>query len=681
MNSVEKQIQKLRESIRHHDWRYYVISDPEISDKEYDELFKNLQSLEEKHPEFITNDSPTQRVSGGVLEGFSTVSHREKMLSLDNTYSIDELKEWESRIKRAIKRDVAFEYMVELKIDGVSCSLTYQDGALILGATRGDGQIGEDVTANIRAIKSIPLKLRGDSLSKFFEVRGEIYMQKTDFNNLNRQRSKRGDPPFANPRNATSGSLKLLDSSSLPERNLNCFMHSFGWMQGGGFAKQNDFLNKIKTWGLRVNPANKVCRNIQEVIEYCLYWQTRRDNLDYEVDGVVVKVNDFNQQKELGATSKSPRWAVAYKFPAHQTTTKVVSVSIQVGRTGILTPVANLTPVECAGVMISRATLHNFDEVNRLDVRIGDTILLQRSGDVIPKIVKVITSKRTGKEVKFVAPRRCPICKTLSVKEKSDNTCLGKDKSFYGVYIYCPNPDCPAQIKRSLWHFASRGAMDIEGMGKSVVDALVDIGMVGQIVDIYKLEKADFLKLPLFKEKRADNLVRAIKKSKEQPLSKVLYGLGIKHVGERAAMLLANRFKSIDKFFGLNKNELEVIDEIGPVMAASIVEFFSSTKIKKMIQLFSKLGLKLVAAEKTIIDNDLKGKVFVFTGELIDFSRSNAKAAVEAKAGKCTTSISKNVDYLVVGKNPGSKHAKAKKLNIPIVNEEEFKTIVGLRPT
>jgi len=467
LEKVKKRIEELRELIRYHDWRYYVLSDPEISDKEYDDLMRELKELEEKYPQFISPDSPTQRVSGAVLEGFPTVKHKVKMLSLDNTYSIDELKEWEEKIKRMLKRDVKLDYTAELKIDGVSCALIYEKGKLSLGATRGDGETGEDITSNIRTISTIPLKLLGKDIPRAIEVRGEIYMEKEDFKRLNEERKKGGESLFANPRNAASGSLKLLDPKLVKARNLKCFIHSFGWVEGFKFNTHWEFLNKIKEWGLRVNPTSRYCKNLDEVVQYCQEWQKIRDSLEYEVDGVVVKVNPFTLQKELGSTLKSPRWAVAYKFPAHQATTVVKDIIFSVGRTGMITPVAILKPVECGGVTISRSTLHNFDEIERLDVRVKDTVLVERAGEVIPKIVKVITSKRPKSAKKVEVPQVCPVCGGKIMKEKEEE-----------VYWFCINPNCPARLKQSLLHFASRGALDIEGLGESVVNELVERKMV-----------------------------------------------------------------------------------------------------------------------------------------------------------------------------------------------------------
>ncbi|OQX88315.1 MAG: DNA ligase (NAD(+)) LigA [Candidatus Omnitrophica bacterium 4484_70.2] len=664
LKKIKEKIEKLRELIRYHDWRYYVLADPEISDKEYDDLLKELKKLEEKYPQFITSDSPTQRVSGAVLEGFPTVKHRIKMLSLDNTYSIEELKEWEEKIKRMLKRDVKLEYTAELKIDGVSCALLYRDGLLVQGATRGDGERGEDITPNIRTISTIPLRLMGKDFPSRIEVRGEIYMEKEDFKKLNEERKKKGESPFANPRNAASGSLKLLDPRLVKERNLKCFIHSFGWVEGVEFDTHYQFLSKVREWGLRVNPATRCCKDLEEVIQYCKEWQERKDSLEYEVDGVVVKVNSFSLQKELGATLKSPRWAVAYKFPAHQATTTVEDIIFSVGRTGMVTPVAMLKPVECGGVVISRATLHNFDEIERLDVRVKDTVLIERAGEVIPKIVKVIISKRKKGAKKVKVPQACPVCGGKIMKEKEEE-----------VYWFCINPNCPARLKQSLLHFASRAALDIEGLGESVVNELVERKMVKSLVDIYKLTKEDFLRLPLFAEKKADNLYHAIGESKKRSLARFLYGLGIRYVGEKIAQVLAKKFRDIDKFFELKEPDLERIPEIGPMVASSVVKFFSQPQVKEMIEEFKRLGFNLKEEEK-IKKNILKGKVFVFTGELEDFTRTQAQKVVEELGGKWSSSVSKNTNYVVVGKNPGSKFEKAKKLGVRMIREEEFKKLL-----
>lgn len=657
----KREIERLKRNIHHADYCYYVLSEPEISDKEYDILLKKLKDLEKKNPQFITSDSPTQRISGGLLDGFSTVVHKRRMLSLDNTYSIEELKKWEKKIKRALKRDIEFDYFVELKMDGISAALIYEEGRFSIGATRGDGERGEDITANLKTIRLIPLKLINKDIPKLIEVRGEVYIGKKGFAKLNKERLGNGEVPFVNPRNAASGSLKLLDSSLVAKRNLKYFVHSFGDALGYSFSSQEEFLKKVREWGLCPNPNNKYCKDLKEVIDYCLYWEERRKALDYEVDGVVIKVNSFDLQKELGTTRKSPRWAVSYKFPAQQATTRVEKIEFGVGRTGIITPVAILKPVECGGVTISRATLHNFDELKRLDVREADTVLIERAGEVIPKIIKVITSKRSGREKKVKTPKECPDCGSNVAKEKEEE-----------VYWYCLNPNCPAQLRRTLIHFASRLAMDIEGLGKSLAEELVERKLVYNLAMIYDLKKDALLKIPFFKEKKANNLIAAIEKSKQRPFSNFLFGLGIRHIGEKVAIVLADNFKDLKQLLRAKKSELERISEIGPVMADSIVKFFAEEKIKQMIGKFEKAGVKLTQEITKIKKSRITGKIFVFSGELKSLPRLKAKELIKFLGAKSASAISKNTDFLVVGENPGSKYTKAKQLGVAIIPEEEF---------
>ncbi|MDD5618760.1 MAG: NAD-dependent DNA ligase LigA, partial [Candidatus Omnitrophica bacterium] len=518
--TIKNKIEKLRKEIRRHDINYYVSNQPEISDKEYDVLMKQLKDLESDYPEFITLDSPTQRVSGEVLKEFKTARHKKKMSSLDNTYSIEELQQWDERVHKGLGGQKV-EYVVELKIDGVSSNLTYINGVLSIGATRGDGESGEDVTFNIKTIRAIPLRLDADKPPKLIEIRGEVYMEKDFFKSLNKERSKNNDVLFANPRNAAAGSLKLLDTNVVTNRHLSFFAHSLGFLEGDKFSTQWEFFQKVKSWGVRTNPNIFLCESLGEVIELCKKWEKKRDELGYEIDGMVVKVNLLKQQEALGETLKSPRWAVAYKFAAHQATTKLLDVLVQVGRTGVLTPVAALEPVECGGVTISRATLHNFDEIERLGVKIGDRVIIERAGDVIPKIVKSVESVRTGKEKKVHIPKKCPECGSDIVKEKEEE-----------VAYRCINPSCPVQLEKGLTHFASRAAMDIEGLGEAAVQDLVKKQMVKDFADIYFLKKDDFLKLSLFKDRKADNLLKAISNSKDRPLNRLLYGLGIRHIGE-----------------------------------------------------------------------------------------------------------------------------------------------------
>jgi DNA ligase (NAD+) len=661
-SDIKKKIENLREKIRHHDNMYYMLSRPEISDREYDHLMKELKDLEDKYPQFKTEDSPTIRVSGGILEGFKTVKHKEKMLSLDNTYTFEELKDWEKRVHKGLGKEKV-EYVVEHKIDGVSANITYEKGKLSIGATRGDGETGEDVTANIKTIRAIPLSLLGKKIPDFVEIRGEVYMDRKDFDLFNKQRERDGEVLFANPRNAASGSLKLLDTNMVAERRLNFFAHSLGEYKGVEIVSQWEFLSQLKSWGMRTNPNSKLCNNLDEVIHYCKLWQAKRERLTYDIDGMVVKVENLSQQKKLGFTLKSPRWAVAYKFPARQATTTVLKINVNVGRTGVITPTAELKPVECAGVIIRHATLHNFDEIRRLNIREGDRVLIERAGEVIPKVVKVVRSQ--GKRP-FAIPKTCPVCSGKVVKEKEED-----------VAYRCINPSCPAQLERGLLHFASRSAMDIEGMGEAVVEQLVDLQLVHNFADIYKLKEEDLLKLELFKDKKVKNLLLAIRNSKNQPLSRLIYALGIRHVGEKAAYVLARQFRTMDKLVAAKKEDFDVIYEVGPVMAQSIADYFSLPQTRKLIEELRKASLNLKEEILEVKPTPLTGKTVVFTGELKDYSRSQAKGLVRKYGGSPSSSVSQNTDFVVVGENPGSKYNKAKKFGVRIINEKEFSRLIA----
>lgn len=659
---IKKKIESLKEKIIHHDYLYYVLSQPTISDKEYDNLMRELKELEEKYPRYKSNDSPTVRVGTGILEGFKTVKHKQKMLSLNNTYSFEESKDWDERVHKGLNAEERIEYVAELKIDGLSANLAYEKGNLIIGATRGDGETGEDVTQNIKTIRAIPLVLREKDIPDSIEIRGEVYMDEKDFEILNKEREKAGDVLFANTRNAASGSLKILDTGIVAKRRLNFFAHSLGAYRGFEILSQWEFLQKLKVWGVRTNPNSKLCKSFDEVIEYCSVWQEKRDKLSYDIDGAVIKVNNLNQQKKLGFTLKSPRWAVAYKFPARQATTEVLNINVNVGRTGVITPVAELKAVECAGVTISHATLHNFDEIKRLKIKAGDRVLIERAGDVIPKVIKVVEKK--GKKT-FVIPKVCPECLGKVVKEKEED-----------VAYRCINPSCPAQLERALLHFASRGAMDIEGMGEAVVAQLVQLKLVKNFADIYKLKEADLLKLELFKEKKAENLLAGIEKSKGQPLSRLIFALGIRHVGEKAAFVLARQFRVMDNLLVVKKEELEKIYEVGPVIAESIVDYFSQAGIKKLMEEFKKAGLNLKEAVSEAGISAFSGKTVVFTGELKSFSRLEAEELVRRLGGNPASSVSKNTDFVVAGENPGSKYDTAKKLGIKIINETKLKEMI-----
>lgn len=659
---AKNKIENLKEKLRKHDYLYYVLSQPSISDKEYDDLMRQLIELENKYPQYRTTDSPSQRLSSGINEGFKTVKHNAGMFSLDNTYSIDELKLWDERVRKGLGEDAVYGYVVELKFDGVSVNLTYVKGKLAVGATRGDGSTGEDVTANIKTIRAVPLKLLGKDIPDSIEVRGEVYMDKKDFLNVNQERLEEGEVLFANPRNATSGSLKLLDSNLVAKRRLSFFAHSLGAYRGKDINTQWDFLAKLKSWGLRTNIESALCSDINKVIDYCRKWQNKRDELGYEIDGIVIKVNSFSQQQKLGFTAKSPRWAVAYKFPARQATTELLAININVGRTGVITPTASLKPVECSGVIISNATLHNFDEIERLGVRVGDRILIERAGDVIPKVVKVVEQK--GKKA-YSIPQQCPACGEKIVKEKAGD-----------VAYRCINSDCPAQLERALLHFASRDALDIEGLGEAVIAQLVKLGLLKSLADIYKLKSNDLLGLELFKEKKAGNLLQAIQKSKSQPLARLIFALGIRHVGEKAAFTLAQEFSDMDKLMNAEREDLDRIPEIGSVMAGSIADYFKLSQTKKLIQELKNAGQNMRQQTSRLKSNKLTGKTIVFTGQLEGFSRAQAEELVRRSGGWASSSVSSKCDFLVAGENTGSKFNKAKELGVRIISEREFKEMV-----
>lgn len=662
---AQQEILRLSQEIECHNQRYYTEDQPVISDKKYDDLLKKLVSLEEQFPQLKLPTSPTQRVGTKIPASAPTVTHSTRMFSLDNTYSIEELKEWGARIAKWLPEE-EIEYVVELKIDGISASLSYENGEFILGATRGDGMTGENITHNLQTVRSLPLALKGSSSSvpDLLDVRAEIYLRQKDFDALNERRKTNGEVVFANPRNAASGSVKLLDSRITAERNLQCFVHSFGVMDGGRrIETQWEFFKKAKKLGFCINPHNRLCRDLADVIAYCRKFQEARNSFGYEVDGVVIKVDSLEHQARLGETLKSPRWAVAYKFPAKQATTTIKEIKVQVGRTGVLTPVAELEPVECAGVIISRATLHNFDEIKRLGVNVGDGVLLERAGDVIPKIIKVVNRSRK-KQKAFVVPKKCPECKSAIFRDKTGQ-----------VAYRCINLSCPKQLERSLIHFASRGAMDIKGFGKAVVSQLLERNVVSDLSDIYYLKKEELLALELFKDKKADNLLAAIEKSKKQPLSRLLFGIGVMNIGEKAASTLARRFRSMERLGHAKRQDLETIKDFGEIMADSLVRFFKQPSTKNLIEKFKKAGVCMNESVKTK-GKKLEGKKFVFTGELPDLPRSQAKLFIKELGAEVVSSVSKNTDFVVVGENPGSKYQKAVNLGVAILNHREFQEII-----
>lgn len=668
-NKIFSKIEDLRKKIKYHDYLYYVLNQPEISDYEYDKLYKELKELEEKYPEFITADSPTQRVCGEVIKEFKPIKHTFPMLSLDNTYSEQEIYDWLEKISKFVPAK-NLEFIVEPKLDGLSCTIHYIDGKFHTAATRGDGETGEDVTLNVKTIKSIPLVLETKykiKIPKFFEVRGEVIMFKVDFEKLNKELSNKGQQTFANPRNAASGSLRQKNPKITAQRPLRFYVHSYGKIETDIDIKTDEeFLELCKKFSLPVIQNYKICETIDEVIKYCLEWQNKRDSLEYDIDGMVIKVNQLKYRQQIGNTLKAPRWAIAYKFPAKQATTILKNVIMQVGRTGIITPVAELQPIECGGVIISRATLHNFDEIKRLGVKIGDTVVVERAGEVIPKIVKVIDSKRTSKEKEIEIPKKCPVCGSNVVKEENE------------VAYRCPNPSCPAQIINSIVHFAKREAMDIEGLGESVVELLVEKNLVKKISDIYFLTKQQLLTLPLFKEKKTNNLLSAIEKSKQKPLSKLLYALGIRHVGEKAAELLAEHFGSLDNIMQATESELQRISEVGPVMAKSIKEFFENRYTIEIINELKKANVNMTQTKAENKEKQIfKNMTVVFTGELESMTRNKAEELVKQMGAKTSSFVSKSTSLVVVGKNPGSKYQKAKQLGIKILYEEDFLKMIS----
>ncbi|MGQ9664601.1 MAG: NAD-dependent DNA ligase LigA, partial [bacterium] len=654
--------EKLRKEINYHNYRYYVLNQPVISDYEYDKLYKRLVELENQFPELITPDSPTQRVGGEPLKEFRTVEHKIKMLSLDNTYSEEELLEFDRRVKKGLGKEVKYE--VTLKIDGVAVALHYKNGRLVLGATRGDGTHGDDITQNIKTIKSVPLQLLTEDIElKDIEVRGEVYLSKNNFEKINREREEKNEPVFANPRNAAAGTLKLLDPKEVAKRNLDLFIHTVPMQPGPHYPSHYDVLKKLGEAGFKVIPHIELCNNIQEVIRYMKEWEEKRDTLEYEVDGLVVKIDSFSDRELLGYTIKSPRWAIAYKYPARQAITKLLDIQLQVGRTGRVTPVAILEPVPLSGTTISRATLHNEDEIKRKDLRIGDYVIIEKGGEVIPKVVGVVKDRRTGKEKVFKFPQKCPVCgeRIYRLSGEADWRCV--------------NSSCPAQIKGSILHFASRQAMDIEGLGDVLVDKLVDTGIIKGFDDIYRLDTKTIANLERMGEKSAQNLINAIEKSKEKDFVNVLFALGIPNIGINASNLLAQAFKNIDNLMSASIEQLTKVQGIGEVVAQSIINYFKSPKNRRLIENLRKAGLKF-ETERITAAGPLKDKTFVFTGELSSMTREEAQSIVRKLGGHPSSSVSKNTDYVVVGAEPGSKYEKARRLGVKIIDEEEFLKLI-----
>ena len=645
---------ELREAIDYHSYRYHVLDDPEVADAEYDALVAELIVIETEFPDLITPDSPTQRVGAPPSDAFAPVQHRSPMMSLDNCFSLEELQAWGRRVEREIGRAEAFT--VELKMDGVAVNLIYEDGAFVKGATRGDGRTGEDITANLRTVGAVPLKLRGDP-PKILEVRGEVYMRTDDFEALNAKLGEAGQKTFANPRNGAAGSLRQKDPGITKERTLSLVCHGIGYVEGRRWRSHWDALKSMREWGLRTNPENKPLPDLDAVYEFCGYWQEHRHDVPYEIDGVVVKVDSIGQQDELGYTAKAPRWAIAYKFPPEERTTKLKDIQVHVGRTGAVTPFAVLEPVFVSGVTVTTATLHNEDEVARKDVRIGDTVTIRRAGDVIPEVVGPVTSKRTGKERKFKMPKTCPSCGSEIVRPEGE------------AVARCTGLDCPSQRVEKLFHFAGRSAMDIEGLGYQTIIALTDRDWLNDIGDIYSLTSEHLAQLEGFGEKSIDNLMTAIERSKSRSLGNLLIGLGIRHVGGTVAFQIAREAGSLAKLQEMSAEELVAMEGIGPVIAESVATFFGQDRNRAVIEKLRAAGVdpEEVAVE---VDGPLVGKTFVLTGSLEGFSRGEATALIEDQGGKVTSSVSKKTDYVVVGADPGSKFDKAKQLGIETLDED-----------
>jgi DNA ligase (NAD+) len=665
LTQAAKRINELRETIEYHNRKYYIEDNPVISDYEFDMLLKELSGLESKFPELITPDSPTRRVGGAPIKEFRPVRHISPMLSLDNTYNKDDLAEFDERIRR-LAPGTDFEYFVELKIDGIASSLAYEDGKLKVAATRGDGSTGDDITHNARTIHSIPLSVRnipGALKGMRFHVRGEIFLPLKSFEKINDERLAEGEEPFANPRNAAGGSLKQLDPGITAKRGLDMFAYQLAPEDDPFmFKSQSDSMAALEEMGFKVNRLHKKCRDIDCVIGFCNEWETKRDTLPYEIDGMVIKVDDLRLQGRLGQTGKSPRWAISYKFPAKQATTTVNDIIASVGRTGTVTPVAFLEPVRLGGVTVSRAALYNADELERLNINVGDLVLVERGGEVIPKVVKVVEKKSHGV---FKLPENCPSCGSALVREEGE------------AATRCINTSCPVQLQKNVEHYASRGAMDIEGLGPKVVALLIREGLIEDFADLYNLKVDELVPLERMGKKSAENLVENIERSKSKLLSRLYYGLGIRHVGGRSAEVLASRYNSLDDLLEAKTDELETINEIGPVMARAIHDFFREEKNLKVINKLKAAGVRTSEERKAPeAPQDLAGKTFVFTGA-ISLPRAEAEDLVKRRGGKVSSSVSKKTDYVVAGEEPGSKYDTAKKLGVKILSEEEFKELVG----
>jgi len=664
IDRIVARIGELRNQIEYHDYRYYVQDDPAISDAEYDRLFRELVELERENPELSSPDSPTRRVGGGLQEKFGKVQHHAPMLSLANAFDEDELRAFHKRISNLLLT-TDIDFVTELKIDGLAVALTYENGVLKRGATRGNGLIGEDVTPNLRTIRTIPLKLRADSdVPEVVEVRGEVFLPVSAFQKMNDERTQAGETVFANPRNAAAGTLRQLDSSITASRPLAFFAYAIGYVEDIEFRTQDEVLNQVKSWGFATNPHYCHHDTLETVVKYCREWEGKRDSLDYQIDGVVVKVNRLDYQRKLGVVSRDPRWAVAYKFPSDVAITRLVKIGINVGRTGSLNPFAILEPVQVGGVTIRLATLHNADDIRRKDIREGDMVVVKRAGEVIPQVVGPVREKRTGEEREFEWPPECPSCGAPVSREEG------------AAMAYCINRVCPSQRFESLNHFVSQGAMDIRGLGAQTISKLLELHLIEDAADIYSLSDEDIARLPGFKEKSIENLMTSIKESKARPLPRVLFALGIRHVGERVAGLLAEHFRDVERLMAASQEEISAVPGIGPEIAGSIYSFFQDETNRELVRRLGEAGLQLRQKGTAVVEGPLSGKTFVITGTLPSLSRTEATALIESAGGKVTSSVSARTDFLLLGESPGSKLKKAEELGVRPISEAEFRRMI-----
>lgn len=663
MSDLRKRAELLREAIEKHNRLYYVDAKPEISDREFDKLLRELQEIEQSHPELQDPNSPTQRVGGAAIDGFTTVRHRIPMLSIDNTYSPAEVREFHQRVVKALKGEKP-AYLVELKIDGVAISLTYENGKLSVGATRGDGDSGDDVTHNLRTVTGVPLKLTCKNAPRLFEARGEVYMTRADFARLNENRMKEGLEAFANPRNSTAGSLKLLDPKQCAQRKLRLFAYALGGVDGLEVKSQSETLRVLESYGFPVNPHYKRLETIDEVIEWCESWKDKRNDLPFDTDGMVIKVDDLAQREKLGITSKSPRWVVAYKFAAEQALTRLKDIELQVGKLGTLTPVAHLEPVKLAGTTVARASLHNEEFLHSKDIRVGDMVVVEKAGEIIPYVVRSEPSLRTGKEKPFTFPKTCPVCGASVQKDKA------------GAFYRCTGSECVAQLKRKLRAFAMRNAMDIEGLGEEIIEQLVDTGLVRNLADIYKLELGQLTELERMGEQSSRNLLDGIAQSRSRGFSRLLAGMGIRHVGETVADVLARKFASMDALAKAHEDELAKVEGIGPERATSIRAWFDTPENQALVEAFRKYGLKMdhetAAAPASTV---FAGKTIVVTGTLLKYGREEIERKIRDLGAKASGSVSKKTDFLLAGEKAGSKLAKAQELGVRIITEDEFEKL------